>query len=72
MIVRGELTEEVVTNLGKKITAKVNQGDRLRAAELLLKVHDAFKERLDVKVDSSTLFTETLEKIWSNDVGASP
>ena len=69
---RGEIAEEVVTNLGKKITAKVNQGDRLRAAELLLKVHGAFKERLDVKVDSSTLFTETLEKIWSNDVGASP
>lgn len=72
-VVRGELTEEVVTNSGKKITAKVNQRDRLKAAEMLLKVNGAFREQVDVKVDSSTLFVETLEKIWSKDnVGASP
>ena len=72
-VVRGELTEEVVTNSGKKITAKVNQRDRLKAAEMLLKVNGAFREQVDVKVDSSTLFVETLEKIWSKDtVGANP
>ena len=72
-VVRGELTEEVVTNSGKKITAKVNQRDRLKAAEMLLKVNGAFREQVDVKVDSSTLFVETLEKIWSKDnIGANP
>lgn len=72
-VVRGELTEEVVTNSGKKITAKVNQRDRLKAAEMLLKINGAFREQVDVKVDSSTLFVETLEKIWSKDnVGANP
>ncbi len=68
-VVRGELTEEVVTNSGKKITAKVNQRDRLKAAEMLLKVNGAFREQVDVKVDSSTLFVETLEKIWSKEYG---
>ena len=68
-VVRGELTEEVVTNSGKKITAKVTQRDRLKAAEMLLKVNGAFREQVDVKVDSSTLFVETLEKIWSKEYG---
>ena len=68
-VVRGELTEEVITNSGKKITAKVNQRDRLKAAEMLLKVNGAFREQVDVKVDSSTLFVETLEKIWSKEYG---
>lgn len=69
-VVRGELTEEVVTNSGKKITAKVTQRDRLKAAEMLLKVNGAFREQVDVKVDSSTLFVETLEKIWSKEYGS--
>ena len=66
-VMRGELTEEVVTNSGKKLIAKIGERDRLRAAELLLKVHGAFREKLDVKVDSPTLFAQTLEKLWSND-----
>ena len=66
-VMRGELTEEVVTNSGKKLIAKIGERDRLRAAELLLKVHGAFREKLDVKVDSPTLFAQTLEKLWSDD-----
>ena len=66
-VVRGEMTEEVVTNSGKKFVVTVSERDKLKAAEMLLKVHGAFKDKLDVKVDSSTLFVETLEKIWSKE-----
>lgn len=66
-VLRGELTEEVVTNSGKKLVAKIGERDRLKAAEMLLKVNGAFREKIDVKVDSSTLFAQTLEKIWSDD-----
>lgn len=72
-VVRGEMTEEVVTNSGKKFIVTVGERDKLKAAEMLLKVHGAFKDKLDVKVDSSTLFVETLEKIWSKEnAGESP
>lgn len=72
-VVRGEMTEEVVTNSGKKFVVTVSERDKLKAAEMLLKVHGAFKDKLDVKVDSSTLFVETLEKIWSKEnAGESP
>ena len=72
-VVRGEMTEEVVTNSGKKFVVTVGERDKLKAAEMLLKVHGAFKDKLDVKVDSSTLFVETLEKIWSKEnAGESP
>lgn len=66
-VVRGKITEEVVTNSGKKFVVTVSERDKLKAAEMLLKVHGAFKDKLDVKVDSSTLFVETLEKIWSKE-----
>lgn len=72
-VVRGEMTEEVVTQSGKKFVVTVGERDKLKAAEMLLKVHGAFKDKLDVKVDSSTLFVETLEKVWSKEnVRASP
>lgn len=70
-VIRGEVSEEVVTQSGKKFVAKVTERDRLKAAEMLLKVQGAFRDKIDVKVDSSTLFVTTLEKIWS-DVDANP
>lgn len=70
---RGELTEEVVTNSGKKFTVPVSERDRLKAAEMLLKVQGAFKDKVDVKVSGADLFVQTLEKIWAEDnAGASP
>ena len=63
-VVRGELTEEIVTASGKKLTAKVSERDRLRASELLLRVCGAFKERLDVKVDSTEQFAAALTRVW--------
>lgn len=65
-VIRGEVSEEVVTNSGKKFVAKVTERDRLKAAEMLLKVQGAFRDKIDVKVDTSTLFVETLQKIWSD------
>ena len=66
-VVRGNVTETVVTNSGKKFDVVVAEKDRLKAAEMLLKIHGAFREQLDVKVDSTQLFVQTLEKIWADD-----
>ena len=66
-VVRGNVTETVVTNSGKQFDVAVSEKDRLKAAEMLLKIHGAFREQLDVKVDSTQLFVQTLEKIWADD-----
>ena len=65
-VVRGELTEEVVTPSGKKRTVKVAERDRLKAAEMLLKVSGAFRERVDVKVDVCAQFAAAVESAWAN------
>lgn len=63
-VVRGELTEEVVTPSGKKRTVKVAERDRLKAAEMLLKVSGAFRERVDVKIDACAQFAAAVEEVW--------
>lgn len=42
--------------------------NRIRAAELLLKIQGAFKE-VDQQNNSANLFVETLEKIWHDNHG---
>ena len=63
-VVRGELSEEIVTNSGKLLTAKVSERDRLKAAELLLKVSGAFRDRVEVKVDVCAQFAAAVEEVW--------
>ena len=63
-VVRGEITETVVTNSGKSFEVAVSERDRLKAVEMLLKVYGAFREKVEVKVDSCELFVDTLTKIW--------
>ena len=63
-VVRGEITETVVTNSGKSFDVAVSERDRLKAVEMLLKVYGAFREPVEVKVDSCQLFVDTLTKIW--------
>ena len=67
---RGELTEEIATPTGKKITVAVREVDRLRAAEMLLKVAGEFREKVDVKVDAAQLFVSTMEQIWQKEDSA--
>lgn len=62
---RGEVTEVVVTNSGKKFTVPVSERDRLKAADMLLKVFGEYRDKLDVKVDGAQLFVDTLTKISS-------
>ena len=61
---RGEVTETVVTNSGKLFETPPPVSQRLRAAELLLKVFGEFKDKAEVHVDTSTLFVETLNRVW--------
>lgn len=67
---RGELTEEIATPTGKKITVAVREVDKLRAAEMLLKVAGEFREKVDVKVDAAQLFVSTMEQIWQKEDSA--
>lgn len=69
-VLRGELTEEIATPTGKKVTVAVRETDRLRAAEMLLKVNGEFREKVDVKVDAAQLFVSTMEQIWQKEDGA--
>lgn len=62
-VLRGEVQETIVTPSGKKFVVPVRESDRLRAAENLLKVYGAFKDKLDVKMSGADLFVATLEKI---------
>lgn len=66
-VVRGEVTEEVVTQSGKKFVAAVSEKDRLKAADMLLKISGAYREKVDVTVSGAELFVQTLEKIWADD-----
>lgn len=74
-VVLGEVgDEQLMTRLTGKGTSQIERHelrasvkDRLRAAELLLKVQGAFRDRVDVKVDSSELFVRTLENIWHDE-----
>ena len=66
-VLRGEVKEEVVTASGKQFTIFVSEKERLKAAEMLLKVSGAFKEKIDVKMDGAQLFIETLEKVWGKE-----
>ena len=65
-VLRGELSEEIVTNSGKLLTVKVSERDRLKAAEMLLKVNGAFREKVDVKVDVCAQFAAAVEQVWRN------
>lgn len=64
-VLRGELTEEMVTPTGKKITAAVRETDKLRAADMLLRVNGAYKEKLDVQMSGAELFVQTMQEVWN-------
>ena len=66
-VVRDKVTEEVVTASGKKFTVKVREQDKLKAVEMLLKVKGEFREKVDVKMDTTQLLISTLEKICGDD-----
>ena len=66
-VLRGEVTETVVTNSGKSFVVPVSEKDRIKAGEMILKVNGAFKDKVDVKVDGGQLFIQTMEKIFGEE-----
>lgn len=72
-VVKGEVRDEqLMTRLigrgcsvVEKYESRASVKDRLRAAELLLKIHGAFREKMEVEVSSAKWFAEELEKIWT-------
>lgn len=62
-VLRGKVEETIVTPSGKKFILPVRESDRLRAAENLLKIFGAYKDKVDVKVSGAELFVETLTRI---------
>ena len=61
------MTETVVTNSGKSFIVPVSEKDRIKAGEMILKVNGAFKDKVDVKVDSGQLFIQTMEKVFGEE-----
>ena len=64
-VVRGEVLETITTNSGKVFEVPVQEKDRLKACELLLKVHGAFQPA-EAKVDVN-FFVDELTKIWAEE-----
>lgn len=63
-VMRGEMTDDVVTNSGKRFTVRTSTANRLRAAETLAKIYGMFKQREDEPaIDGAALFVSTLERI---------
>ena len=75
-VVKGEVCDQqLMTRLiGKgcsvieNVEIRASVQNRIRAAELLLKIQGAFKE-VDQQNNSANLFVETLEKIWHDNHG---
>ena len=66
-VVRDKVTEEIISASGKKFTVKVRECDKLKATEMLLRVRGEFREKVDVKMDTTQLLISTLEKICGDD-----
>ena len=62
-VMRGEVKETLITPGGKEFTVPVREADRLRAAENLLKVFGAFKDKVDVKLSGAELFIQALKEL---------
>lgn len=60
-VLRGEVTETLLTPSGKSFVVPVKECDRLAAAEKLLKIYGAYREK--VEVTSANLFVQTLREI---------
>lgn len=70
-VIRGKVEETLVTPSGKKFIVPVRENDRLRAAEMILKIRGLFRDKVDVKVDSMAQFISSLEKVWTENAGES-
>lgn len=66
-VVRGQVTETLVTPSGKKFVVPIRESDRLRAAETLLKIRGLFRDKVDVKIGGADLFVQTLEGVLTAD-----
>ena len=68
---RGEITEEVVVQVGGKsdiraelLTKPLCGKDRLKAAELLARINGLFTEKTEPKIDTAQLLIDTLTDVW--------
>lgn len=80
-VVRGEVNDETVQNrlIGKgcsiveHVELRASVRERVRAAELLLKIYGAFNQAEESgKLDFSQVFTQALEKMWEETQGDQP
>ena len=64
-VVRGQVTETIVTQSGKKVKVPVREADKLRALDMYFKIQGSYREQVEVKLSGAEAFKQTLEKIWS-------
>ncbi len=71
-VMRGEVVESIPTQIGtgngifhtELLDKPPYIKDRLKAAEMLAKVHGLFTEKTEVKVDAAQLLIDTLTSVW--------
>lgn len=63
-VLRGEVVEKIATPSGKVLTLPVRESDRLSAADKLLRVSGAYRDKVDVKMDVAEEFKRALAEIW--------
>lgn len=70
-VMRGEVQDVAVTPGGKPVSIVTRVSDRIKAAELLLKIYGEFKAPKpnveDSKSDFTKMFTETLQRICGDE-----
>ena len=64
-VVRGQVTETVVTQSGKKVKVPVREADKLWALDMYFKIQGAYREQVEVNMSGAEAFKQTLEKIWN-------
>ena len=65
-VIRGQVTETVISASGKKFEVPVAERDRLKACDFILKINGAFKEKIDVQISPCEEFRRALEKVWQD------
>ena len=64
-VMRGEVSEVVVVQVAELIEKPFSGKERLKAAEILAKVHGLFKEKTEPKADAAQILIDTLSSVWS-------
>ena len=64
-VMRGQVTEKITTNNGKVFELPVREVDRLSAADKILRVSGAYRDKVSVELSATEKFIAALEKSYA-------